>query len=195
MIRLATQKDADDVRRIYEPFVRDTAISFETTPPTENEFRERIATTLEAHPWVVYERDGRVVGYAYAGAHRKRDAYRWSVDSSVYVADDARRRGVARGLYTALFGILEAQGYVNVYAGTTLPNPASVGFHRTMGFEPVGVYKKVGYKRGEWHDVQWLSRALRPRPDDPNPPVALADVRGTAAFTEALAAGESEIDR
>ncbi|WP_117592290.1 arsinothricin resistance N-acetyltransferase ArsN1 family B [Haloprofundus halophilus] len=195
MIRLATPDDADGVRQIYEPFVRDTAVSFETTPPTEAEVEARIASTLESHPWLVCERDERVVGYAYAGTHRKRDAYRWSVDSSVYVADDARRRGVARGLYAALFGILEAQGYVNVYAGTTLPNPASVGFHRAMGFEPVGVYENVGYKLGEWHDVQWLVRTLRPHPENPDPPVALAAVRETAAFEDALAAGESKIDR
>ncbi|WP_224332544.1 arsinothricin resistance N-acetyltransferase ArsN1 family B [Haloprofundus halobius] len=194
MLRLATPDDADDVLRIYEPFVRDTAVSFETTPPTEVESKERIETTLESYPWLVDERDGRVVGYAYAGPHRKRDAYRWSVDSSVYVADGARRRGVARGLYTALFGILEAQGYVNVYAGTTLPNPASVGFHRAMGFEPVGVYENVGYKQGEWHDVQWLCRALCSPPESPDPPVSLSDVRATPPFERALDAGEAKID-
>lgn len=194
MIRLATPDDADDVRRIYEPFVRDTAVSFETTPPSEAEMETRIATTLDSYPWLVHERDGGVVGYAYAGAHRKREAYQWSADSSVYVAEDDQRRGVARGLYTALFEVLEAQGYVNVYAGTTLPNPASVGFHRAMGFEPVGVYEKVGYKHGEWHDVEWFSRALRPHPEAPDPPVALADVRDTTAFEDALAAGESEVD-
>ncbi|WP_224269936.1 arsinothricin resistance N-acetyltransferase ArsN1 family B [Haloprofundus salinisoli] len=195
MLRPATPDDADDVRRIYEPFVRDTAVSFETTPPTGAEMRERIASTLESRPWLVYERGGRVFGYAYAGSHRKRDAYQWSVDSSVYVADEVHRHGVARGLYTALFGILEAQGYVNVYAGTTLPNPASVGFHRAMGFDPVGIYENAGFKRGEWHDVQWFARALCPHPEDPDPPASLADVRDTSPFEEALAAGESKIDR
>ncbi|KTG10469.1 hypothetical protein AUR64_08505 [Haloprofundus marisrubri] len=194
MIRLATPDDAEAVQRLYAPYVRDTAISFERTPPTHAEMRTRMTTTLDSLPWLVYEKEGRILGYAYAGAHREREAYQWSVDLSVYVAADAHRRGIARGLYTALFGILDAQGYVNLYAGTTIPNPRSVGFHRAMGFESVGVYENVGYKHGEWHDVQWFSRTLRSHPENPDPPVPLAAVRETPAFERALDAGNEEID-
>jgi phosphinothricin acetyltransferase len=188
-IRLAREDDAGDLGEIYAPYVRDSAVSFERAPPDADAFADRIRETLPAHPWLVCEHDGTAAGYAYAGPHRRREAYRWSVESSVYVRDRHHRSGVATGLYESLFALLELQGYCNVYAGTTLPNPPSVGFHRTMGFEPVGVYPAVGYTDGGWHDVQWFSRPIRPRPDDPAPPTPLDALRGTTEREAALAAG------
>ncbi len=110
-IRLAFEEDAAAIRRIYVPIVEETTISFETCSPTESEITDRIASTLERYPWLVCETGGEgngreVVGYAYAGTHRSRDAYRWSVDVSVYVDPDHRHRGIARGLYTSLFALL-----------------------------------------------------------------------------------------
>lgn len=135
----------------------------------------------------------RVVGYAYASQHRSRLAYRWSVDVSVYVVEGVRRGGVATGLYTALFDVLRAQGFVNAYAGTALPNPASVGFHDAMGFESVGTYEEVGYKHGAWRDVQWWVKRLAARDADPAEPVPVGEIRGSEAWKSALAAGEARL--
>ena len=138
-IRLATARDAAPVAAIYAPNVTETVISFESEPPDEASMRRRIEATLGRYPWLVCERWGRVLGYAYAGAHGSRAAYRWSVDVSVYVHAEAHRTGVGRALYASLFAALRLQGFYNAYAGATLPNPASVGLHEAMGFRPVGV--------------------------------------------------------
>ena len=138
----------------------------------------RVERCLARTPWLVAEREGVVVGYAYAGAHRDRPAYQWSVETSAYVRDDAHRGGVGRALYAELFALLARQGFRNAYAGITLPNDASVGFHEACGFTRVGVYRGVGYKLGAWHDVLWLERALLPRVSDPQLPIPLPALRG-----------------
>jgi phosphinothricin acetyltransferase len=178
-IRLANERDAEQVAAIYAPNVTDTIISFESEPPSTDETSRRIEGTLERYPWLVCERRGRVLGYAYAGAHRSRAAYRWSVDVSAYVHGEARRVGVGRALYASLFAALDLQGFYNAYAGIALPNSASVGLHEAMGFRPVGVYQGVGYKMGAWHDVGWWHLPLRERVPDPNPPVDLPSVLGS----------------
>lgn len=193
-IRLANPSDALACAEMYAPAVRDSATSFELDPPDADAMGERIRTTLPTHPWLVCEHDGRAIGYAYAGPHRHRAAYQWSVDASVYVDDRFHRHGIARGLYTSLFAVLQLQGYYNVYAGTALPNPATVAFHRAMGFESVGIYRDVGYKAGEWRDVQWWYRSLGPHPDDPDPPTPLRDVRETAEGAAAVRSGQDRID-
>ena len=134
----------------------------------------RVLGVLRQYPWLVCELDDAVVGYAYATAHRDRAAYRWSVDASAYISDRAHRQGIARGLYDRLFRILVTQGYRNVYAGITLPNPASCEFHKAMGFREVGIYHQVGYKFDKWHDTVWLERSLADHVADPPEPVALA---------------------
>lgn len=155
VIRVASEQDAQAVAAIYAPIVRDTTISFEIEPPTREEMARRIIKTLKTHPWLVAEREGQVIGYAYAGTHRERAAYRWSVDVSAYVAERARRSGVARALYERLIAILKAQGFHSAYAGIALPNDASVGLHQAVGFKPIGVYKDVGFKHGQWRDTGW----------------------------------------
>jgi L-amino acid N-acyltransferase YncA len=190
-IRLATERDAEQVAAIYAPNVTDTVISFETEAPSAEEMRRRIETTLERYPWLVCERQGGVLGYAYAGAHGSRAAYRWSVDVSVYVHERAHRTGVGRALYTSLIAALILQGFYNAYAGTTLPNPASVGLHESVGFRPVGVYCGVGYKLGAWHDVGWWHLPLRERVADPDPPAELPLVLGSEEWEAALANGLS----
>lgn len=159
-IRLARTDDAPGICSIYAPIVRDTVISFEVDVPDVVEITSRIEATLEEWPWLVCEGpetegQGALDGYAYASAHRTRAAYRWSVDVSVYVAESARRKGVGRRLYAAIFEILSRQGYRNAYAGITLPNDGSVGLHESLGFEPVGVYREVGFKFDAWRDVGW----------------------------------------
>ena len=146
---------------------------------------------LAQYPWLVCADGGEVAGYAYATHHRGRAAYRWSVDTAVHVRQGRHRRGVGRALYAALLGVLPLQGYINAYDGVTLPNPASVGLHEAMGFAPVGVYRQVGFKCGAWYDVAWYHRSLQPLPQEPSPPKPLDEVRDTAEFAAALAAGLS----
>jgi L-amino acid N-acyltransferase YncA len=124
-------------------------------------------------PWLVAEEDGRVVGYAYASRHRERAGYRWSVDISVYLESRAQGRGIGRALYTALLTILRRQRFVNVYAGITLPNDASVGLHKAIGMEQIGVYEKVGYKFGQWLGVAWFGMRLNEPADPPDEPIPL----------------------
>ncbi|MFI7587203.1 arsinothricin resistance N-acetyltransferase ArsN1 family B [Spongisporangium articulatum] len=168
MIRAVRREDAAAVAEVYRPYVEQTAISFESGAPAAAEMARRIEATVTHYPWLVAEDGGTVVGYAYAGPHRARPAYRWSVDVSVYLAPQAHRRGIGTRLYQALFDHLRAQGYCNAFAGVALPNPASVGLHESLGFAPVGVYRNVGYKSGRWHDVGWWQLELLP--PDPDPP-------------------------
>jgi len=194
LIRLASSDDAADVAAIYAPYVRDTAITFEIEPPSADEMRDRIVKTLVGYPWLVCVQGAGVVGYAYAGQHRSRAAYQWSADVSIYVRTGAHRRGIGRALYTALLRMLPLQGYCNAYGGVTLPNPASVGLHESFGFRPVGIYERVGFKHGAWHDVGWWALRLQspPRPDGPARELAL--VQGTQAWKDALASGQRLLD-
>lgn len=160
-VRVAAPGDAESIADIYAPIVRDTAISFELEPPSAAQMRSRISETLKVFPWLVsLNGTGAIDGYAYASKHRARAAYRWSVDSTVYVRADSRRGGVGRRLYSELFKELVRLGYCEAFAGIALPNDASVALHRSVGFEPVGTYRRVGFKRGAWHDVIWWQKSL-----------------------------------
>lgn len=172
-IRLATAHDAAGVQAIYAPIVRDTVISFEMEPPTVEEMRERISSTLHTHPWLVCDDAGTIAGYAYAGAHQTRAAYQWSVNVSIYNHSDYHRRGLGRALYAALFELLRRQGIRQACAGITLPNEPSVGLHEAMGFKTVGIYSNIGYKFGAWHPVGWWQAPLAGGDDPPSPPIHL----------------------
>jgi len=174
-IREAWPDDASAVLAIYAPFVAHTAVTFETVVPSVDEMAARIRDARA--PWLVAVRDGDVLGYTYAGPHRSRAAYVWSVEVSVYTSENARRHGVGRALYEALFVLLRAQGFVNAYAGIALPNEASVGFHESLGFTPVGVYRHVGFKLGAWRDVGWWALTLVTPDDDARPPMTLDALR------------------
>jgi phosphinothricin acetyltransferase len=180
IVRVARPGDAAACAAIYAPYVRDTPISFEAVPPDEIEMGRRLTETLRKLPWLVAEDAGRVLGYAYAAPHHTRAAYRFTVDSSVYIARDERRRGLGRLLYRTLFVLLERQGFVAVHAGITLPNAPSVAFHEGFGFEPIGVYRGVGYKLGAWYDVGWWQRPLLPRTDSPAEPRAWPELAVSA---------------
>lgn len=164
---MATAADGEAVAEIYRPIVADTAISFETDPPDAEEMSRRIASSLPRYPWLVAVDGDSIVGFAYAGPHRTRAAYRWSVDCSVYVRPDDRGSGVGRLLLSSLLEILETQGFRNAFAGISLPNPASVGLHEALGFTPVGIYRDVGWKLNAWHDVGWWQRRLVGASDPP----------------------------
>lgn len=192
VIRLATPSDAAAISGIYRPAVVDSAISFELEPPTPDEMAARVASTLARTPWLVCDGGRGITGYAYAGRHRERPAYQWSVEVSAYVHDGARRSGVASALYESLFAVLALQGFRSAYAGITLPNDASVALHRRCGFTPVGVFRKIGYKHGAWHDVAWLERPLAPYDLEPASPIPLPSL-APDAVERALATGLSRL--
>jgi L-amino acid N-acyltransferase YncA len=169
-VRDAGEHDAAACAAIYAPYVTGTAITFETEPPTPAEMAARIAGALRTHAWLVLEDAGRVVGYAYGGPFKARAAYRWSCEVSVYLERGRRRTGGGRALYAALLDRLAGRGYRTAVAGMTLPNEASVGLHRAMGFEPVGTYRRIGFKHGRWHDVAWTQRPLADGDDPPPAP-------------------------
>lgn len=190
-IRLADDADADAIAAIYRPIVEQTAISFETTAPNRDEIAQRITSTLPEFPWVVCEIDSRIAGYAYASRHRFRRAYRWSVDTSVYVDGRFQRRGLGRGLYVSLFAILSAQGYFNAFAGIALPNPASVALHESLAFKAIGVYRQAGYKLDRWHDVGWWQLTLREPEASPAEPTALHAIVQRSGWEDLLASGQA----
>jgi L-amino acid N-acyltransferase YncA len=160
-VRPAVPGDASAIAAIYAPFVEETAISFEETPPATAEMLRRIEHAQSRWQWLVAEVDGSVAGYAYGTQHRERPAYRWSVEVSAYVARGHHRRGMGRALYEALLGDLAGKGFCTAFAGITVPNDASVGLHTALGFTPIGVFRSIGWKFGRWHDVAWFQRTLR----------------------------------
>ena len=163
-IRTGSEADAAALLEIYRPYVEFSAVSFETIVPTVEEFASRMAKAVRGWQWLVAERDGQCLGFAYGSSHRARHAYQWSVEVSVYVHRDFHRQGIGRTLYLRLFDDLAEKGFCNAFAGVTLPNESSVGLHRSLGFETIGTFKAVGRKFGRWHDVAWLQRALRTDP-------------------------------
>ncbi|MEH2310103.1 MAG: arsinothricin resistance N-acetyltransferase ArsN1 family B [Nostoc sp.] len=189
-IRLANESDALKMLAIYAPVVRETSISFEIEPPSETEFQGRIKNYQQQMPWLVCQINGELLGYAYATPYRTRAAYQWSVESSVYVNVEHRRKGVAKALYSSLFQLLQLQGFYNVFAAIALPNPASVAVHEAVGFSPVGVFCRVGYKFSEWHDVGWWQLSLQQEQPLPlNPPLSLLELKKLSLWDEALRSG------
>ena len=164
--------DADQIAAIYEPLVLETAVSFELEPPGAAEMARRIQAVTASHPWLVSEESGVVLGYAYATAFRGRPAYRWSIETTVYVHQDHRGRQVGRQVYQGLLDLSTIWGFANAFAGIALPNPGSEALHALLGFTPVGVFPRAGHKMGEWHDVGWWHRPLAASdpPREPAPP-------------------------
>ncbi|HYQ78440.1 MAG TPA: GNAT family N-acetyltransferase [Solirubrobacterales bacterium] len=161
--------DAAACAAIYAPHVEGSAVSFEERAPDAGEMAARIARYGSSHAWLVAEREGQVVGYAYATAFNERPAYRWSASVSVYVAAEARGVGVGRALYEALFARLRERGFRTACAGITLPNEASVGLHESLGFEQVGLNRGIGWKHGAWRDVGWFQLELAAPGEGPPP--------------------------
>jgi L-amino acid N-acyltransferase YncA len=186
-LRLAASQDAAQIAAIYAPFCLETAISFETAAPDEATVRERVRTVGERYPWLVaVSKTGDVSGYAYASKHRERAAYRWSVDFTVYLAPAAKGRGIGTELYRTLVKLCRYLGYYRAFAGITLPNEASVRLHEKIGFQPIGIYRRVGFKLGKWHDVGWWSLDLAPEEGLPSEPRAIADIVESGELQEIL---------
>jgi phosphinothricin acetyltransferase len=188
-LRLAEPGDGAAIAEIYAPIVAATAISFEETPPDTATMTGRIIQQAGDKPWLVAERDGMLLGYAYASTFRARPAYRFGVEVTVYVAEAARRSGVARTLYAALFALLAAQGYRRAFAGVTQPNDASDALHRAAGFAEIGTFPAAGWKFGRWHDVRFYARTLRALDVPEHDPLALHAL-DPAILAEALHCGD-----
>ena len=146
-VRPVTLADAGGISEIYDPIVRDTAISFELVPPGPEVIRDRIERAT--HPWLVLEVDGEVAGYAYSGPFKDRPAYRWSVETGIYLRPELRGKGMGKLLYTTLIEHLIGAGFANAYAGVARPNPGSEALHVSVGFRPIGVFPRAGFKLGE----------------------------------------------
>lgn len=166
-IRCAREDDAREFLRIYAYYVVHTAVTFDWETPGEEEFRKKIRQTLKRYPFLAAEEDGEILGYAYAGPFKDRAAYDWSVETSIYVSKDQQGKGIGRALYQALEERLTAQGIQNAYAcisytdteDETLTN-ASMRFHRRMGYQLCGTFRKCGYKFGRWYDMIWMEKML-----------------------------------
>ncbi len=171
-IRRVRAADAAAIAAIYAPYVTDTVITFEYDPPDAREIAARIERYTPTHPWLVVERGGVVIGYAYGSPYRSRAAYQWVAESGIYLAPDAQRGGVGTALYEALCTALAKLGYVAVLGVMTLPNPASEALHRRCGFRDVGTQPGIGFKFGRWHDVGFWQRDLAPRGEAPVAPTA-----------------------
>lgn len=170
MIRPASDSDAAACVEIYRPYVLDTAITFDTEVPTVEAMAARIDAARCEREWLVLEDDSAVVGYAYASQLNARAAYRWSVETTIYLAQDRGGSGRGRALYNELLQRLAERGFRRAFAGITQPNDASNGLHEAFGFRPVGLYRRVGWKLGAWHDVQWWQLDLLAPEDEVDPP-------------------------
>ena len=159
-IRFATKEDISPMLEIYRPYVETTTVSFEYTCPSLEEFTARFEKYTQQFPWLVWEEDGEVLGYAYACAPFTRMAYSWVAEASVYLRKDAHRRGIGTALYMALEAILTKQGYLTLYTLVTSENATSLAFHQAVGYEIRAVFPRQGFKMGKALGVTWLEKTL-----------------------------------
>ena len=188
-IRCAKDGDALAIAAIYAPYVRDTPVSFEIEPPTADMMRQRIATTLATHPWLVAEQGREIVGFACAGIHSERAGYRWTVDVTVYVSGTRRHMGVGRALYAVLLDVLRRQGFRSAFAEIVLPNPGSVRLHETAGFKLVGIHHDVGFKLGSWRNIGYWRLGLTEGSAPPAELISFAIFREAPEFADLLRHG------
>lgn len=175
-IRAAKPTDIPAMLSIYAYFVENTAVSFEYVLPTQEEFLRRFEEHAAMYPWLVWEEDGEVLGYAYAGRAFERAAYAWNAEISCYLAERVRGKGIGRRLYAEIESILKKQGCRKVFAVVTSANEASVKFHEAIGYRPVAIYQNVGYKLGGWYDVIWLEKQLMPLGTPEQFPISWQDI-------------------
>ena len=193
-VRIAKVSDAQAILDIYTPYIHYTAYTFETEMPSVAQFQKRIETNLLKFPWIVCKVNDLIAGYAYASTHREREAYQWSCESSVYVHELFKGKGIGRILYQILFDLLMIQGLRNVYAGITLPNEVSVRIHEKCGFEQFAVYNNVGYKLNSWHKVGWWRLHLNDYDLNPAPPIMFSNL-DYGRFSEKLREATQMIKR
>jgi len=175
-IRTATAQDIPAILAIYGPYVEETAISFEYEVPAESVFLERFRRITRQFPWLVWEEKGRILGYAYADKPFERAAYQWCAEPSVYLAPEARRRGIGKALYNALEAALAAQGYYVLYAIITSDNKDSLAFHEAVGYRHLADFPACGFKHQKWHGITWMEKRLR-EPEGPDgKPVRFSEI-------------------
>jgi L-amino acid N-acyltransferase YncA len=182
MIRPARDEDAAAIHAIYAPSIIHGAATFETALPGVDAMRERIRMKLQHYPWLVWDEHDRVLAYAYAGRFRDRAAYDWMAETSIYVGADAQRRGIARKLYGVLLDTMRLQGIHQAVGAITLPGEASVAMHKAMGFIEAGVWRRCGYKLGQWWDVGVWQKELQPMQNPPAPVIPFAQLAASADF-------------
>lgn len=175
-IRFATVEDLPQILAIYAPYVEETAVSFEYTVPTVEGFAARFRNITAQYPWLVWEEEGQVLGYAYGSAPFERAAFSWCAESSIYLRRDHRGRGIGRKLQLALEALLQMQGYQLLYALVTTDNPASVAFHKALGFTHLAEFPGCGWKLNAWHGLVWLEKRLNPVKNVSNFPFAVAKI-------------------
>jgi len=179
VLRLAKTADAESILKVYAPYVKDTAVSFEYDVPILEDFAKKIESISERYPYLVCELEGETVGFAYASAHRERAAYMWNAELSVYIDERYCRLGIGHSLYSALIEILKLLNIQTVYGGVTVPNENSVWLHKSLGFEVVGIYRKTGFKLGRWHDVVWYEKQIGSHTTPPRAAVPISEIGDT----------------
>lgn len=183
IIRDAVPDDAEALLRIYTPYVEKTAITFEYNVPTPEEFRNRILGTTAKYPYLIAENEEGILGYAYTGPFKTRDAYQWSVETSIYLAMDKRGLGVGSQLYSSLEAASRKQGILNMNACITYTDKedpyltdASPLFHKSQGYSLAGHFHKCGYKFGRWYDMIWMEKWIGTHPCHPLPPAPYSSI-------------------
>lgn len=172
-VRFAREEDLPAMLSIYAPYVRDTAVSFEYTVPTPEEFAARFQAITRQFPWLVWEENDTVLGYAYGSAPFERAAFGWCAEASVYLCPEAHRRGIGKKLYAALEALLKIQGYTRLYALVTTDNAPSVAFHLACGYRHLALFPDCGFKLGTWHGLIWLEKELLSVTSPDNFPVSI----------------------
>lgn len=183
MIRIATIEDAKEILDIYEPYVTDTAITFEYSVPSLEEFKERIKKTLNKYPYIVAVKDDRIVGYAYASPFKERAAYDWAVETTIYLKQDCKGLGIGKKLYLALEDILKKQNILNLNACIAYAsiedvrlNNTSMHFHEHLGYSKTGHFTKCGYKFDTWYDMIWMEKIIGDHTKDPKAVIPIKDI-------------------
>lgn len=178
-IRTAAPADAPQLLHIYAPYVKNTSVTFEYEVPTVEEFSERIRHTLTRYPYLVAEDGEILLGYAYASVFKERAAYGWSVETSIYVRNDMKHKGIGKILYTSLEKSLTRQNVCNLCACIAYPNPASIAFHESFGYKTVGHFHASGFKQDVWSDMIWMEKELCPHTIPPKPFIPFPELSNT----------------
>jgi phosphinothricin acetyltransferase len=185
-IRIAKESDIKEILAIYAPYVTETAITFEYTVPTLDEFRERMRKTLMKYPYLVAVQEAEILGYAYASEFKNRAAYDWAVETTIYVKQESRKSGVGKKLYLALEEVLKQQHICNIYACIAYPNPGSIGFHEHLGYQTIGHFSKCGYKFETWYDMIWMEKMIAEHDQHPEPFKPITELREWDSLLENL---------
>lgn len=174
---MASDNDISAILNIYKPYIEGTAITFEYTVPSLDEFTNRFHSITSQYPWLVCEIDKVIAGYAYGGPTFERTAFQWDVELSIYLAPTYQKRKIGTALYYCLFDLLELQGYYNIYGVITSENQISIDLHKSLGFSEFAVFKNTGYKFGKWYDVTWLVKTIRAFTTDVTNPIPINQIQ------------------